>query len=393
MVRLRPVPAVGVAPIRVTFLLHGAVQGVWAAQIPAVRESLHLSAGDLGFALLLQVVGGLAALAFAGRLVRRHGAPAAIRVGLVSYVLVLLAIALTPSFAVLLGVMVLFGATGAVSDVAMNAYAVAVERELDRPVMSGLHGAWSAGSLAAAALAVAGATAGLGPSPLLVGAAVLLLAVAVPALVGVVALAEVPGPPTRRRPPLAPLLGLGALAALAMYAEGAGADWSGVYVHDVTGVAAGPAAVGYVGFAAAMVAGRLVGDAVVRVVGPVTTARVAAAVSVVGSAVVVAAVAAPMAVAGFVLLGAGLSVLVPLIFSAAGRHGGARDSGSAIATVSAMGHAGWLVAPVLVGQVAEFASLRVAFLTVALAGVALALAAGATAAGTTPKGGGEADDE
>ncbi|SCL44689.1 Fucose permease [Micromonospora citrea] len=382
--------AVGVAPIRVTFLLHGAVQGVWAAQIPAVRESLRLSTGDLGFALLLQVAGGVAALAFAGPLVRRHGATVAIRVGLVSYVLVLLAIALTPSFAVLLAVMVLLGATGAVSDVAMNAYAVAVERELDRPIMSGLHGAWSAGSLAAAGLAVAGATAGLSASVLLVIATVSLLAVAVPTLLGVVALSRTPGPATRRRAPLAPLLGLGALAALAMYAEGAGADWSGVYVHDVTDVAAGPAAVGYVGFAAAMVAGRLVGDAVVRVVGPATTARVAAIVSVVGSVVVVAAVAAPMAVAGFVLLGAGLSVLVPLILSAAGRHAGARDSGSAIATVSAMGYAGWLVAPVLVGQVAELASLRVAFLTVALAGVGLALAAGMVAAEGTPERGGEA---
>ncbi|MGW4501790.1 MFS transporter [Micromonospora sp. NPDC004336] len=166
-----------------------------------------------------------------------------------------------------------------------------------------------------------------------------------------------------------------------------------MYVHDVTDVAAGPAAVGYVGFAAAMVAGRLVGDAVVRVVGPATTARVAAIVSVVGSAVVVTAVAAPMAVAGFVLLGAGLSVLVPLILSAAGRHGGASDSGSAIATVSAMGYAGWLLAPVLVGQVAELASLRVAFLTVALAGVGLALAAGAVAAQAAPERGGEAREE
>ncbi|MFJ6198168.1 MFS transporter [Micromonospora sp. NPDC092111] len=388
-VRLAPAgrSAVSVAPIRVTFLIHGAVQGVWAAQIPAIREDLRLSTGDLGLALLLQVLGGVGALTVAGRLVRRHGAAAAVRVGLVSYVLVPAVIALTPSFAVLVGAMVLLGATGAVSDVAMNAYAVTVERELHRPVMSGLHGAWSAGSLVAAGLSVAGATAGLGPGPILVAATVLLLAGTVATLSGLVAPPEVAAPAARRRPPLAPLLGLGALAALALYAEAAGADWSGVYIHDVTGVAAGPAAVGYLGFAAAMVAGRLLGDAAVRAGGPVRTARVAATVSVVGSALVVTAVAAPMAVVGFVLLGVGLSVLVPLILSAAGRHGGARDSGSAIATVSAMGHAGWLVAPVLVGQVAELASLRVAFLTVALAGVGLALAAGAVARGPTRGGG------
>jgi hypothetical protein len=280
--------------------------------------------------------------------------------------------------------MVLVGAAGAACDVAMNAQASAVEKSLDRPIMSGLHGAWSAGSLVSAGVAVAVATVGVGVRPHLVAVAVVLLAVAVPTLSGVRPVPVAPAAGRQRSGPArAPLVRLGCLAALAMYAEGAGADWSAVYVHDVTGLAAGTAAVGYAGFAAAMVAGRFVGDSIVRAVGPVPTARTAATVSVIGSVVVITAVAAPMAVAGFVLQGVGLSVLVPLLLSAAGRHGGDHGAGSAIATVSAIGYVGWLVAPMLVGQLAELASLRAAFATVAVAGVVLAFAAGAVAQRTT----------
>ncbi len=59
-----------------------------------------------------------------------------------------------------------------------------------------------------------------------------------------------------------------------------------------------------------------------------------------------------VALAGFALCGIGLANLVPILFSAAGRQGGA-NPGAAIAAVSLIGYGGMLVAPTLIGVSAE----------------------------------------
>jgi MFS family permease len=99
-----------------------------------------------------------------------------------------------------------------------------------------------------------------------------------------------------------------------------------------------------------------------------------AAVAAVGCAVAATAPAAGIALAGFVLAGAGISVTAPVVFGAAGR--GRADAASAVATATTLGYLGLLVGPPLVGGIAQATSLRVSFLV--LAGVAAAVAAAAT---------------
>lgn len=75
----------------------------------------------------------------------------------------------------------------------------------------------------------------------------------------------------------------------------------------------------------------------------------------------------PMALAGFGLMGVGLSVVFPLTLRAAGR-----DAPQELAAVSAIGYTGFLVGPPLIGWLAELGNLRSAL---ALAVVACAVAA------------------
>ena len=141
---------------------------------------------------------------------------------------------------------------------------------------------------------------------------------------------------------------------------------------SVLGAGPGLAASGYAAFSLAMAAGRFAGDRLTAALGPARLARFSALLACAG---LVAAVAAPwplLAAGGFALTGLGLSNLIPLLFSAAGRTPGVAP-GQAIAGTASAGYLGFLIGPPIIGFTAGLTSLRVS-----LAG--LALCAGLTAA-------------
>jgi hypothetical protein len=80
-------------------------------------------------------------------------------------------------------------------------------------------------------------------------------------------------------------------------------------------------------------------------------------------------------IAGFACLGIGLSLIVPTVFSAAGRLPGL-NPGTAIATVSAFGWFGFVCGPPLIGQLASVTSLSLALgvIPVLTTGIVLATA-------------------
>ena len=77
----------------------------------------------------------------------------------------------------LAAILFVFGASNGAMDVSMNAHGVAIQEQLDRPVMSSFHGGWSVGGFVAAGLVALAAAAGLDPriESLIVGVALLLL--------------------------------------------------------------------------------------------------------------------------------------------------------------------------------------------------------------------------
>ncbi|MWA06581.1 hypothetical protein F8568_040795 [Actinomadura sp. LD22] len=81
---------------------------------------------------------------------------------LIAYWAAVLALpALSPAPGWLFAAMLLYGMGAGMSDVVMNGHAVAVERHLKRPIMSGLHGLWAVGSLAAGGVGILAAHAGV----------------------------------------------------------------------------------------------------------------------------------------------------------------------------------------------------------------------------------------
>lgn len=144
-----------------------------------------------------------------------------------------------------------------------------------------------------------------------------------------------------------------------MLCEGASADWAAVYLRGSLHVAAAIAGLGYTVFALAMVATRLSGNRLLAKFGVRRLLPVLAAIATVGFTAGLLAGLPGIAIVGFGCLGVGLALVVPSVFSAAGRLPGL-DPGAAIATVSAFGWAGYVCGPPLIGELAAAASLPAA---------------------------------
>ncbi|MGE5689134.1 MAG: MFS transporter [Pseudomonadota bacterium] len=361
-----------------TFFAHGAIFGTWVSRIPAVKGELGLSDGELGVALFAASLGTLLALPVAGITVARAGSRAGTAAGLPVFAALLPLLALAPSFAALAAVLFAFGAVSAMLDVSMNAHSVAVEREHGSPILSSFHAGWSFGGLAGAAVGALAASAGIGPEPqfLVVGA---VLAAAGLALRRLLLPAEVDrptAPPAFVRPPRR-LAALAALAFCGLFAEGAAADWSAVYVNDSVGAGAGVAALAYAAFSVAMAVTRLAGDRLTVRLGPVTLTRAGGLVAAAGAAVALGLASVPASLVGFACMGVGLATVVPISFRAAASVPGI-PAGVGIAGLTTVGYAGFLVGPPLIGFIAQATSLRAALLVVLGLLVALAALARAT---------------
>ncbi|WP_316761087.1 MFS transporter [Streptomyces herbicida] len=356
--------------VAAVFAVHGAVTGSFATRVPWIQDHASLGAGQLGFALAFTAFGASCSMPLAGRISHRFGSRTALRALIALWTLALVLPSLAPNLYTLCLAMFLYGASAGMADVAMNALGVEVERLLDRSIMSGLHGMWSAGALIGSAAGTLAAHLGSDARLHFALAAATLTALGILAAGRVLDLqpAEDEEPPPRfALPPRSALL-IGAVGFCAVFAEGASLDWSAVFLRDRLDSSAGLAAVATTGFMLTMAVARIAGDTVVNRFGAVCTVRAGGVLTALGGLLIVVAGHPAVAMAGFALLGLGIAVVVPLCFAAAG-HSGPNPS-QAIAGVATITYTSGLIAPGLIGGVAQATSLVVSF------GLVTALACG-----------------
>src|SRR6185295_3430908 len=130
----------------------------WAPRLPAIKESLGLSDGELGTALVGLAIGLVIGTRVAGAPIDRFGSRPFMRAGFPLLAGTLLLPGLANSGLTLFASLLILGVASGALDVAMNAQGIEVERTLRKPILSGLHGLWSVGlgvGAAGAALAAA----------------------------------------------------------------------------------------------------------------------------------------------------------------------------------------------------------------------------------------------
>lgn len=339
----------------------------WVPRIPDLQERLGVGPGNLSIALLGMPVGGLVALLVMGTLVERLTPRRTIKFGLLLFGASLLLPGWAWDVPSLFASLFLIGLAFPMVDVSMNVEANRIETVVGRRIMNTCHGFFSIGT-ALGALAASGA-AGLGAAPrwhlLVVGLATIVFALVVPPLLPVLARVVTSADRRLRHILTLPTLGMmgACLFAFGMVlVEMVARNWSAVYLRDVFAGSLAASGLGFSAFAVAMAVGRFLGDPLAGRWGPVTLARVACAIAILGTVTVVGAVNLSMAVVGFGLAGLGVSVAFPLAVTAVAARGD-RPAAMNVAAFSLIVSMTSLVAPPLVGIVAEGGGLQLGIAT------------------------------
>ncbi|HEX6527470.1 MAG TPA: MFS transporter [Streptosporangiaceae bacterium] len=370
--------------VLVHFFVLGAATATWAARLPAIKTTLHLSDSHLGFALFAVPAGSVLTLAASGRITDRFGAVRVMRLAGVCVPASLATIGLGPQFRSLplwVAALVCFGAVAGLLDVAMNACGARLEVAYGRPILSSLHAGYSIAGLAGAA--IGGIFAALSVSPLLTCVAAAVALGLLSAVTGRYAVLP-PAPPRVDQPAGAPrrsareisvvIWVLGLLALCGQLGEGSAGDWSAVYIRDL-GSSPGAAAIGLAAFSVTMAAGRVAGDRLASRLGPVRLVRYSGLLAGFGLAAGLLIRSPVAAIVGFALLGAGLAGIFPQIVSSAARLD-PEHAGRNIGRIAAVAYSGLLGGPVVIGAVAAGVGLRGALLVPAALAVLVAALAG-----------------
>ena len=343
--------------VGLVFAINSFMFGNWAARIPDIKERLELSEAQLGIALLGLSVGAMISMPFMGWLLSKRGA------GHLSYLFVILyCIAMVPpvmanSLVWLTFFLVLVGLTNGATDIAMNAAAAAIEKKHKVSIMSTSHGMWSMGSMVGAGVAGYIAQKEINQPLHMVIASGLMVLLAISLIRTLSVIRDDHSSDKSFVLPKGPIIGLALITFCILIAEGAIADWSAVFIKNVTLGNKMQAGLGYAGFSMAMTLGRFFGDSIIPKYGKGKILKVCGTIATFGLALTVLISSPVSAILGFTIAGFGFSLMIPVLFSAAATVKGIAP-GTGIAMVATLGYAGFLIGPPAIGFIAEKANLN-----------------------------------
>ncbi|WP_022821779.1 MFS transporter [Hymenobacter norwichensis] len=354
--------------IALFFFVSGFGFSTWASRIPTIQHQLGLDEAELGGVLLALPTGLMLTLPVTGWLHQRFSSRQVMMGGAVLYNVALALLGFAQETWQLVALLFCFGSSRNLLNISVNAQSVSVQKLYSRSIIASFHGVWSVAGFAAAAVSAALVPAGIMPTYHFLAVAVVLTGVAVyffPTTLDVAPVA------TERRAGFAlpdkALLKFGVIAFACMACEGTMYDWSGIYFQKAVHVPQETATIGYAVYMVAMTIARFTGDSLANRFGVKPILHYSGLLMTVGLGLAALFPVPLVAGLGFVLVGLGVSCVVPMVFAMAGRTS-ALSSGTAIASVSTVGYFGFLLVPPLVGFVAEAASLRWSFGLVALLG-------------------------
>lgn len=343
------------------FVCAGMVYGQFTARIPAIKTHAGIDDAQLGLMLLVFGIGSIAGFLLAPLLLR-HIISRIMLAG-ASLVLIggLIAIALAPNAVWLGASMCIFGFATAIFDVCMNVQGMLVEGVMHRSRMATLHACYSLGGFLGSVTGSAFAFASLG---------ILTNYVVVSLILGLFTLLcarnllpDVAARESRKAGGSIPffIIFCGLMALGAFIAEGSSAEWGGLFLQNVKGADAGTAALCFGALAAPMALARLGEDQLREKFGDFLLLLAGSVLAFSGLGIALFSPEPWICLAGFALLGLGLSPIMPVVISRAGSHG-SMSAGSASALVSLLGYGGLLVVPPSLGWIAQHFGLEAALL-------------------------------
>ena len=359
------------------FFLYGLCFASWASRIPNIQQQLALSDTMLGIVLFTLPVGLMLSLPIAGWLIAKTGSRKVLIVATLVYCVTLVTLGLAQNVWQLIAGLFLFGLSGNLVNISVNTQAVSVEALYDKSIMASFHGLWSLAGFTGAA--IGGFMMGQGVFPyqhflvITIIAVIALLICSRYIIQDDVSKEQRSGQPLFAMPEKS-LMNLGIIAFCSMICEGAMFDWSGVYFKKVVEAENGWTGAGFSAFMGTMAFGRFIADWFNSRFGLKRTLQISGVLTFSGLLIAVSFPMLLTAIFGFLLVGLGVSSVIPLVYSAAGKSK-VMSPGVALAAVSTIGFLGFLAGPPLIGLVAGATSLRISFFIIAFMGMAVAIVA------------------
>ena len=368
--------------VYVAFIVNGFTWGSYVPRIPDIKAHFGLSNGTLGLTLLTGAIGVLGALQLSGKWSARYGSRTVVRWGQVGLAVSFVSVGTLLNYSWFVFSLMALGFAAAVHDVAMNAHGATVERESGRSLMNGFHARYSLGGFAGAWF---GGICAQFDVPVLAQACVAaaLYVAVLPWMTARMLPAasdqhEIVKEPGRERPWI--FFALGVLGLFSTVGEGAAADWGAILLRDGWKATPFVASIPYIVFSALMVAGRMSGDRLTDRRSREWVVRTGGYTAGVGL-IVGLLLGGPVGITlGWALLGAGVSVAIPSVCSAAAQIASHRFVGhvspaSAVAIVGTVSYAGFLGGPPTLGFLADAIGLRWAMLVPAVLALAMGVSA------------------
>lgn len=360
--------------VSVFFFMAGFTFASWASRIPHIQAKLGLSEVMLGTVLFALPVGLMVSLFVAGSAIAKLGSKKVMVFAACMYSCVLVLLGLASSVWQLAGALLLFGIAANLFNISVNTQAIGVEKMYGRSIMASFHGIWSLAGFAGAAVGTILVSFQLLPwEHFVIVSICCLIATAIFAW----KTPETPGSTANKTVFAIPdkqILQLGLIAFCCLVCEGTMFDWSGVYFKKAVHAPDNLTTLGYAAFMGCMAAGRFVADRAVITLGSKNMLIYSGINIFIGLMLAIIFPNLITATIGFMLVGFGVSSVVPIVYSNAGQSK-TMNPGQALAAVSTVGFAGFLAGPPLVGFLAEATSLRWSFAAVALIGLCTSLLA------------------
>ena len=368
------------AGVSLVFLANGLGFANLVPRFPEIVEGLGLSRSAFGQAVAAASVGALVAGLAASWLISRLTSAKVASLGMLVVALALLGAGLARSWLVLAVCLLVVGGTDSIVDVAQNAHGLRVQRRWGASIVTSFHASWSLGAVLGAAMgqAMAGAGVGLGTHMVLTAVVLLVLSTG-PLLAGWFLpgydradrepdeIKEFDNAPqvrsatsSRRVRPVTilVLLVVGLLCAASMFPEDVAMNWSSLLLSE-QGAGAGHVGLGLVALQGTMIVGRLVGDRIIDAVGQRAVIAWGGALVTLGMSIALLLSSVPGTLLGMAISGAGCAVAVPVTYSAADDVEGL-PPGLGLTIVSWLARLAGLLAPPVVGRLADVHGLWVA---------------------------------
>ena len=322
----------------------------------------------MGTALLSIPIGLMLAMPFTGKLLNRFSSRNTMLVGSLMLSTLLIFIGLCNSMWQLIAVLFFFGSARNLFTLSTNTQAVAVQGLYSRSIMATFHGIWSLGSFAGAGFGLLMIYFNVIPLYHFISVSLVMTTCILIFISGTLHLIPVKQPAKKFLSlPDKSLVKFALICFVSMACENTMYDWSAIYfqkqVFDDKTIAAGS----FVIYLVAMTAGRFYGDRLVTTYGIQKILKFSGALIFAGLILPVVFPFIITTAAGYIMVGFGVSCIVPMIFSLAGKSK-TMSSASALASISTVGYLGFVVIPPFVGFVAQTSSLRLAFGIIAFLG-------------------------